>query len=303
LTVGSCLKHESESSQSTSEAETGLDGRASVGGGLRQTRGGGVGRTGVQRRGDGHGARGLDGVVAGGDTSADDNGGALGHNGGWVGSNRLVDLGGGRCRGAGSDAGRRRRSRVSVGGGAGAGAGNRRKAAGRRDDSGAVASRDTKLGAVLVLAGYIVDDLDAVAERSAVGGREVHSGGPDEATAVGDALSERGTELDNVGRRALEQENGDGVGGGWLPCDGEGLASGDNLVGLLARCSYVWFHDNVLLARRAQCQECAYLVQGLEDGVASGLTNGSVDLRSGEAGEEGDDGSLGVHVDGIVGIM
>jgi hypothetical protein len=41
-----------------------------------------------------------------------------------------------------------------------------------------------------------------------------------------------------------------------------------------------------------------YLVQRTGDGVTTGLANGSVDLRSGKAGEEGDDGGLGVHVDG-----
>jgi hypothetical protein len=44
-----------------------------------------------------------------------------------------------------------------------------------------------------------------------------------------------------------------------------------------------------------------YLVQRTGDGVATGLANGSVDLGSGEAGEESDDGSLGVHVDGCCG--
>jgi hypothetical protein len=48
---------------------------------------------------------------------------------------------------------------------------------------------------------------------------------------------------------------------------------------------------------------CTYLVQGSEDGVALGLADGSVDLRSGEAGEEGDDGSGGVHVDGDVVVI
>jgi hypothetical protein len=41
-----------------------------------------------------------------------------------------------------------------------------------------------------------------------------------------------------------------------------------------------------------------YLVQRTGDGVTSGLANGSVDLGSGKAGEEGDDGGLGVHFEG-----
>jgi hypothetical protein len=46
-----------------------------------------------------------------------------------------------------------------------------------------------------------------------------------------------------------------------------------------------------------------YLVQRTGDGVASRLTNGSVDLGSGKAGEEGDDGGLGVHVDDVCVIL
>lgn len=41
-----------------------------------------------------------------------------------------------------------------------------------------------------------------------------------------------------------------------------------------------------------------YLVQRTGDGVASRLADGSVDLGSGKAGEEGDDGGLGVHFEG-----
>jgi hypothetical protein len=41
-----------------------------------------------------------------------------------------------------------------------------------------------------------------------------------------------------------------------------------------------------------------YLVQRTGDGVTSRLANGSVDLGSGKAGEEGDDGGLGVHFEG-----
>lgn len=92
---------------------------------------------------------------------------------------------------------------------------------------------DTELGGVLVLAGHIVDELDAVA-GGAGGGLEVGGRSPGQATAVGDTLSDGRTELDNVGGRALEEQHRDGVGGAWLPGDGEWLAGGDNLVLLLA---------------------------------------------------------------------
>ena len=44
----------------------------------------------------------------------------------------------------------------------------------------------------------------------------------------------------------------------------------------------------------------AYLVQRTSDGVASGLANRGVELRSGNAGEESNDGGLGEHVVGII---
>lgn len=44
----------------------------------------------------------------------------------------------------------------------------------------------------------------------------------------------------------------------------------------------------------------AYLVQGTSDGVAGGLANRGVELRSGNAGEESNDGGLGEHVVGII---
>lgn len=40
-----------------------------------------------------------------------------------------------------------------------------------------------------------------------------------------------------------------------------------------------------------------YLDQGTSDGVASGLANRVVKLRSGNAGEESNNGGLGEHVD------
>ena len=44
----------------------------------------------------------------------------------------------------------------------------------------------------------------------------------------------------------------------------------------------------------------AYLVQRTGDGVASGLADRGVELRSGNAGEESNDGGLGEHVVGII---
>jgi hypothetical protein len=49
---------------------------------------------------------------------------------------------------------------------------------------------------------------------------------------------------------------------------------------------------------RAQCGTNTYLVQRTGDGVAGWLANRGV-LCSGEAGEEGNDGDLGEHVDGF----
>lgn len=89
---------------------------------------------------------------------------------------------------------------------------------------------DTELGRVLVEASHVVDDLNAVAV-GASRGIQRGSRGPCKGAAVGDTLSERRTELDDVGGRALEEQHRDGVGGGWLPCDGEGLASRDDLGG------------------------------------------------------------------------
>lgn len=101
-----------------------------------------------------------------------------------------------------------------------------------------VTGRDAELGAVLVLAGYIVDDLDAVAVGAA-GGLEVRGRGPGQASAVGDALGEGRSELDDVGGWSLEEEHGDRVRGGWLPGDSELLARGDDLLGAWLVCLIV----------------------------------------------------------------
>lgn len=111
--------------------------------------------------------------------------------------------------------------------------GRDRVTAGRAGNSaggndGAALLGDTELSRVLVLASNIVDQLDAIA-GGASGGLKVGSGSPGEAAAVGNTLSKSRAELNNVGGGALEEKDGNGVGGSWLPGDGEGLASRDNL--------------------------------------------------------------------------
>lgn len=143
--------------------------------------------------------------------------------------------------------------------------------AGGSDDAAAVLG-DAELGGVLVLASYIIDDLDAVAV-GALSGLKGGGRSPGKATTVGNALSERGTELDDVGGGTLEEKDRDSVGGSWLPGDGKGLAGRDNLV------------------------------QRTGDGVTAGVANWGVDLGGSEASEDGDDGSLGEHVCGVYGII
>lgn len=120
---------------------------------------------------------------------------------------------------------------VAASGGAGLsglGGGGRSRSGGRLGGGVAGTSLDTKLGAVLVLASHIVDDLDAVAGRT-IGEGQVRGGSPRKAAAVGNALGKSRAKLDNVGRRALEEKDRDGVGRGGLPGDGELLTRGDNL--------------------------------------------------------------------------
>lgn len=243
-----CLEHESESNSGTSKAETGLESRCGASG-LGKPGGGGV----AWSRGP---ERGRDGDRLGG------------RNSGAVGDGVASGVAGGASLGGVDESGvgwgvrgglgrERRGGRVAAGAGGGSRAGN----------NGASLLGDTELGGVLVLASNVVDQLDAIAV-GAGGGLKIGGGSPGEATAVGDSLSEGRTELDDVGSGTLEEEDGDGVGGSWLPGDGEGLAGGNDLV------------------------------QGPGDGIAAGLANGSMELRSCEAGEEGDDGSLGEHGDG-----
>lgn len=162
------------------------------------------------------------------DTGAVDEGGGLS---GGVGSSGVDGRGGGvgGCGAGLVDGGR---NGVSGSGGAGlVGSGGASLVDGRRGCDNAVgggALGNAELGAVLVLAGDVVDDLDAVA-GSVGGGLEVSGRGPDELAAVGDSLGEGRTELDDVGGGALEEQHGDGVVGGWGPGDGEWLASRHNL--------------------------------------------------------------------------
>lgn len=86
---------------------------------------------------------------------------------------------------------------------------------------------DAELGGVLELAGHVVDDLDAVAV-GAGGGLESRIGSPGELAGVGDGLN-NGVLGHDVDGGALEEDEGDLVGGGGGPGDLEGLASGDNL--------------------------------------------------------------------------
>ena len=229
---GSNLEHERSKGGSTDEAETGLD-RASGAGGLGESCGagavGGTSGRGTERAGDGQGAGGEDGRVVDGSAGAGDvaGGGADGLDGGGVGSND------GRLD-------RRRCNRVTSRGRRGDGVASRSRGSGGvadrggaldgsngagRNDNGALVLGDTELGGVLVLAGNVVDQLESVAGAVSLegGGR-----GPGEGTRVVDALS-KSLDGDNVGGGATEQQQRDCVGGGWLPGDGEGLASRDNL--------------------------------------------------------------------------
>lgn len=229
---GSHLEHERSKGGSADKTETGLDG-ASGAGRLGGSRGAGaVGGTsggGTERAGDSQGAGGEDGGVVDGGAGAGDvaAGGADRLDSGGVGSNdgRLDRRRSNRvaCRGGRGDG-------VASGSGGGDGVASRsgalnwRNGAGR-NDNGAVVLGDTELGRVLVLAGNIVNQLESIA--GAVG-LEGGSWRPDEGTRVVDALS-KSLDGDNVDGGATEQQQRDCVGGGWLPSDGESLASRDNL--------------------------------------------------------------------------
>lgn len=183
-----------------------------------------------------------------------DDGGGIGSAGGSRGVDGVSSRGAGgsgRCR-AGMD--RAGRVATTVGSGSGAG-GSDARALG--------ALGNAELGGVLVLAGDVVDKLEAV-----VGDVGLEAGGrsPGVLAAVGDT-GHNGGDGDNVGGRSTEENKRDAVRCGWLPGDLEWLASRDDLE------------------------------KRTGDRVALGLANWGV-LGSGKAGEEGNDGSLGEHVDG-----
>lgn len=256
-------------------------------------RGGSVaGSAGLEGAGDGEGLGGLDDAgVCVGRAGAVDEGGLVRCDGGAV--RRRSRVAGGR--GLASRRGGRGRS-VAAGGARGHDAG--------RCGNAAVLG-DAELRGPLVLAGHVVDQLQTVALGTIRGG-EVSRGGPAEETAVGETFSEGGAVLDDVGGGALDEEDGDGVGRGGRPLDVEGLASRDELGWVLASGGcFVWFHSacSAMLEFCAVCaREKTYLVQiRTADGVARGLANRRVHLRSRKAGEKGCDGDLGEHVDGRMG--
>ena len=84
----------------------------------------------------------------------------------------------------------------------------------------------------MVLAGYVVDDLETVVRHISL---ELGRGSPGVGSGVGDALDD-GVERNDVGGRTTEEDQGDGVGRGRVPGDLESLASRNDL-GKLACCS------------------------------------------------------------------
>lgn len=87
----------------------------------------------------------------------------------------------------------------------------------------------------MVLAGHVIDELDAIASSLAEARAEIRRWGPGVAAAVGNTLGDGSADLDNIGGRALEKEKRDLVGGGWLPGDGEGSARSHGLYKLVLR--------------------------------------------------------------------
>lgn len=101
---------------------------------------------------------------------------------------------------------------------------------------------DAELGGVLVLAGGVVDQLDAVA-LSALGWSEVLGRSPDVGTIVLGLLDDR-VLWDGVGAGALEKDESDGALGGRVPGDGEALADWDDRV-------ETWLRDWVALRAKS----------------------------------------------------
>jgi hypothetical protein len=77
----------------------------------------------------------------------------------------------------------------------------------------------------LELAVHIIDDLETVVGDI---GLELGGRSPGEGSGVGDALDD-GVERLDVGGRATEEDQGDGVGCRWVPGDLESLASRNDL--------------------------------------------------------------------------
>jgi hypothetical protein len=279
------LEHEDSSRGSADEAKTSLEARGSAG---RLRERGGAGGRGAQRLGDGHAAGGLNDQGRVGGAGAGDgrdganalDGGGVGGQGADNGSAGLNDSGArvdGRSGARLDDGGAldgvaavavATGGRVTDNGGRDGGRGSGTVNGGRDGGGGsvnvdglAVVLGDTKLGGVLVLAVEVVNQLETVVGDISL---EVGRGSPGEGARVGEADGEGFAERNDVGRGATEKDQGDSVGGGGLPGDLEGLAGRDDL------------------EERAG------------DGVASRLANGGV-LGSDSAGEESNDGGLGVH--------
>jgi hypothetical protein len=235
--LGEGLQHGDEGGDGTGKAKTGLEARGGTGE-LDSGGGGGVvaaGGRGLEGLRDSDRASGVDdagGGSAAGSTSADR-------------GSRSVDSGGGGALGGGS------RNRGAAGGldGAGdrvaVGSDSRLRSRGRalvgagrsrRGRGNGLLVGDAELRGVLVVAVHVVDELDSVA-TGAVSALEGGGRSPGVAAGVVDALDDDLVE-DGVGGGALQQEQGDLVGGVGSPRDGERLASRDGLR-RLARC-FVW---------------------------------------------------------------
>lgn len=290
------LQHERKRRSGTNHAETSLEARRSVDALLRRRRRLGAGGRGNEAAGHGDGLGGLeDSAVAGWDTGAVDNRGVD------RAGRSVLNNGGGHNNVALAGRGRR--------GLAGHGCANGVPAAvlGRRGDGGGVrralgALGDAELVGVLVLAGDVVDQLDAVA-AGAWGSIERGRRGPDKGAAVGDADDNGRAEGHVVLGRALAEDDGQGVGGGRGPGDGEGLARGDDLMLLLVLILSTLFPRAFLVVSRQRglrnvLTDCTYLSQRAGDGVADwGIADGDV-LSSNEAGERSSNGDLGEHIGG-----
>jgi len=97
---------------------------------------------------------------------------------------------------------------------------------GRRTGLAVVLVGDAELGSVLVLAGLVVDELDAVA-LGTLRGLKGALGLPGVAAAVLDLLGD-GVDGDEVLSRALEEDERDGALSGRVPSDGEALVDGND---------------------------------------------------------------------------